>query len=290
MSDTKETVGQPFAIRLVKLGISIAFFTITGLGSFLSWVVGKQKKASCVILYYHCVEQQHRAQFARQMDVLLRTAVPVRVGGREDLACGSRYAAVTFDDGFKSVADNAVPELIKRGIPATIFVTSDLLGQTPGWAGYPGRFMSLEELRELPRSIIDLGSHTRTHPFLPRLDEQKASDEIGTSRMKLGEMLGTECTLFAFPYGAFTPGLVNVCRRAGYQRIFTTLPYPANLGPNEFVSGRVTVEPTDWQIEFALKLRGAYRWLPLAFDAKRKLKSLLVRKAEFTRPLGHPSG
>jgi peptidoglycan/xylan/chitin deacetylase (PgdA/CDA1 family) len=150
--------------------------------------------------------------------------------------------------------------------------------------------MSLEELRELPSSIIDLGSHTRTHPFLPKLDEQRAIDEIGTSRVKLSEMLGRECTLFAFPYGAFTADLVNICRRAGYQRIFTTLPYPAELGPHEFVSGRVTVEPTDWQIEFALKLRGAYQWLPLAFDAKRKLKNLFARRADFTSPMRHPSG
>jgi peptidoglycan/xylan/chitin deacetylase (PgdA/CDA1 family) len=224
------------------------------------------------------------------MDALLRTAIPVRVDLREPLGNGERYAAVTFDDGFKSVAENAVPELIERSIPATIFVTSDLLGETPGWAGYPGRFMSLEELRELPSGLISLGSHTRTHPFLPKLDEQAASDEIGGSRLKLREMLGRECTLFAFPYGAFTPALVSVCRRAGYQRIFTTLPYTAQLGPDEFVSGRVTVEPTDWQIEFALKLRGAYQWLPAAFATKRKLKNLFSRKTDFGRPLRHQAG
>lgn len=289
MPDTQETVGQPLAGRLLKLGISLTFFTVSSLQNALSRVAGKKKKASCIILYYHCVEHEHRARFAKQMDALLRTSVPVRVDGRDPLEDGQRYAAVTFDDGFKSVADNAVPELIKRSIPATIFVTSDLLGQTPGWAGYPGRFMSLEELQELPGSI-DLGSHTRTHPFLPKLDEQRASDEITISRLKLSEMLGRECTLFAFPYGAFTPELVNVCRRAGYHRIFTTLPYTAQLGPDEFVSGRVTVEPTDWPIEFALKLRGAYQWLPRAFGAKRKIKSLFSRKTEFGTPVRHQAG
>ena len=42
------------------------------------------------------------------MDVLLKRAVPVSVDRREPLAPGRRYAAVTFDDGFTSVADHAI--------------------------------------------------------------------------------------------------------------------------------------------------------------------------------------
>ncbi len=57
--------------------------------------------------------------------------------------------------------------------------------------------------------------------------------------------------------------LINICREAGYKRIFTTLPYPAELGPGEFVSGRVTVDPTDWPIEFYSEIE---RSIPLAAD------------------------
>ncbi len=198
------------------------------------------------------------------MDLLLKKAVPVTVDRREPLAPGTRYTAVTFDDGFTSVAEHAVPELIKRKIPATIFVMSDLLGQTPSqasrWKGYPGRFMSLDELRRLPPDLISLGSHTRTHPFLPGLSDDDAKDEITGSRIRLGNMLGREFDLFAFPYGGFNQDLIKICREAGYKRIFTTLPYPAELGPGEFVSGRVTVEPTDWPIEFYFEIE---RSIPL---------------------------
>jgi len=221
------------------------------------------------------------------MDMLLKRNVPVSVRRREPLAPATRYAAVTFDDGFTNVADQAVPELVLRRIPATIFVTSDLLGQDPGWKGYPGRFMSVDELKQLPADLISLGSHTRTHPFLPKLNREQAIDEIATSRVKLERLLNREFTLFAFPYGAFNENLINICREAGYKRIFTTLPYPAELGSKEFVSGRVTVEPTDWPIEFYLKLSGAYRWLPVAFAAKKKLKSLFAAFGAVGRPL-HP--
>ena len=82
----------------------------------------------------------------------------------KSLSAGRRYAAVTFDDGFVGVANQAVPELVQRNIPATIFVTSDLLGHNPGWPGYPDRFMSLEELHQLPDDLIVLGSHTGVIP------------------------------------------------------------------------------------------------------------------------------
>jgi peptidoglycan/xylan/chitin deacetylase (PgdA/CDA1 family) len=287
MAENAETVEQAVPIRLLKLLISTFFFAIANGCESLLRLAGRKAPGRCVTLYYHCVLPQHRGRFARQLDVLLKTAVPVPVDRSEPLTPGKRYAAVTFDDGFKSVADQALPELIKRKIPATIFVTSDLLGQTPGWKGYPGRFMSLEELHALPTDLISLGSHTRTHPFLPKLTDEEAKDEIGISRLKLGQMLGRDVTLFAFPYGAFNERLITICREAGYKRIFTTLPYPAELGPKEFLSGRVTVEPVDWSIEFSLKLAGAYRWLPIAFAAKRKLKSMFTAGGAVGRPL-HP--
>jgi peptidoglycan/xylan/chitin deacetylase (PgdA/CDA1 family) len=273
--------------RLLKLGISVFFFGITTARDVLSRLAGRTPPGRCITLYYHCVLPQHRAAFARQMEMLLKRNVPVSVGRREPLAPATRYAAVTFDDGFTNVADQAVPELVLRRIPATIFVTSDLLGQDPGWKGYPGRFMSVDELKQLPADLISLGSHTRTHPFLPKLNREQAIDEIATSRVKLERLLNREFTLFAFPYGAFNENLINICRETGYKRIFTTLPYPAELGSKEFVSGRVTVEPTDWPIEFYLKLSGAYRWLPVAFAAKKKLKSLFAASGSVGRPL-HP--
>jgi peptidoglycan/xylan/chitin deacetylase (PgdA/CDA1 family) len=291
MAENKaEIIEQALATRLLKLIISVFFFASRSGRGALSRIGGPKAPGRCITLYYHCVQPEHRLRFARQMDMVLKMAIPVPVGRRESLAPGKRYAAITFDDGFKSVADQALPELMKRRIPATIFVTSDLLGQTPGWKGYPGRFMSLDELHRLPADLISLGSHTRTHPFLPKLSKEEARDEIANSRIRLGQMLARDLTLFAFPYGAFNEGLVNICRDAGYQRIFTTLPYPAELGPDEFVSGRVTVEPTDWPIEFYLKLTGSYRWLPAAFAAKKKLKSMFAGRGAMERAPHSQSG
>ncbi|HEV2395325.1 MAG TPA: hypothetical protein VGS27_00100, partial [Candidatus Sulfotelmatobacter sp.] len=71
----------------------------------------------------------------------------------------------------------------------------------------------------------------------------------------------------------FNQRLLDICRATGYRRVFTILPRLAFSSPQEFATGRVAVDPTDWPLEFRLKLLGAYQWLPYGISAKRKLAS-----------------
>jgi len=206
------------------------------------------------------------------MDMLLRLAKAIPAGGKVPLSAGQRYVAVTFDDAFHSVLQNAVPELVIKKIPATIFVISGIIGRSPGWEGYLERTMTLRELRELPADLITIGSHTITHPALPSISEARARAELIESRAKLEELLDRRIELFSFPYGAFEERIIGWCKEAGYERVFTTLPSWAFNDEKEFATGRVSAEPTDWSIEFYLKLYGAYRWLPWAFSMLRTLR------------------
>src|SRR5271157_2470642 len=134
--------------------------------------------------------------------------------------------------------------------------------------------MSTDQLRKLPSDLVTVGSHTMTHPILLSLNEEDVRRELSGSRAQLEKILNKEIKLFSFPHGAFNAKLIEWCREAGYERVFTILPTLAFSDPQEFVSGRVSVEPTDWPLEFRLKLLGAYRWLPLAFALKRKILSI----------------
>jgi hypothetical protein len=55
------------------------------------------------------------------------------------------------------------------------------------------------------------------------------------------------------------------------------MPWNAFRKEEEFLSGRVKAEPTDWPLEFRLKLLGAYRWLPYAIKWKFMILSRFAR-------------
>jgi peptidoglycan/xylan/chitin deacetylase (PgdA/CDA1 family) len=275
--------------QMLKLGISILIHLGDVVGTWWRRVCGRNHGPSMVVLYYHSVLPQHRALFAAQMDTLLRHATPIDAGAQPDLGAGRRYVAVTFDDAFESLVDNALPELERRAIPCTLFVVVDTLGKAAGWEdigeethGHE-KIMTPEQLLRLASRLVAIGSHTLTHPLLTSVDDLAAEKELLESREKLERLTGKQIRLFSFPYGACSDRLIELCRKAGYERVFTTLPAPIRNGG--FVVGRTPADPTDGALEFRLKLLGAYRWIGLASLLKGKLK----RFAEGLRiPGGRP--
>lgn len=256
--------------RAVKLVVSLAFYIVTESRRALLRIFGRTPPARVVGIYYHHVLSGQRQSFARQLDHLLRWTRPLRADESEPLIPGARYSMVTVDDGWKSFADNAAPELERRDIPVAIFAISDRLGQSVDGIEFD-RLLNQEELRALNSRVVTIGSHGATHAKMTTLNEQDAMRELRESRAKLAGILGREVTIFSFPYGEYCDALIPMCREAGYQRIFTSVPEPAN--PSQFALGRVRVDPTDLPLEFHLKLMGAYRWLPMAVAFKRRLLS-----------------
>jgi peptidoglycan/xylan/chitin deacetylase (PgdA/CDA1 family) len=208
------------------------------------------------------------------MDVLRRLAVPIPADVGTSLEAGRRYVAVTFDDGLTSFLDTAWPELERCQIPAAIFVVAGKLGTVPGWVNYSHGLMpteamlSVEQLRHLSPTVI-VGSHSMSHRMLTDVSADESMLEIAESRCTLERLLERRINVFSFPYGERSDDLVEQCRAAGYKRVFTSQPSLAFEDPQEFETGRIHVQASDWPIEFTLKLVGAYRWLPYAFMAKR---------------------
>jgi len=250
----------------------------------LASCLGKGVPATKVVLYYHSVPKEKRAEFARQMDKLTFWSEPWRADAPVPERAGVRCVSVTFDDGYQNIVDNALPELAKRGIPATIFVVTGALGVTPNWEDYSGGtdlamreiIMTAEQLRSLPSDLVQIGSHTRTHPMLARLPEQQVREELAASRKMLEEIIGREVKLFSFPYGSFNADVIAWCQDAGYERVFTTVPLQGSSKTDGFVVGRVTVDPDDSPLEYRLKVYGAYRWRPVVSAATRALISSIA--------------
>jgi len=73
--------------------------------------------------------------------------------------------------------------------------------------------MSSDELKALP-DLVEIGSHTRTHPILDTVSDEIAEQEIVGSRERLEAMLGREVRTFCYPNGRFSERATEIAKRA----------------------------------------------------------------------------
>jgi peptidoglycan/xylan/chitin deacetylase (PgdA/CDA1 family) len=274
-------VGVTVFVRVVKLVISASMAGADWVWGTSRHLLRREIKARCVVLYYHAIRAAETQRFARQLDLLKRLAVPIDLEYKQPLQPGGRYCAVTFDDAFVSVVDNALPELRARGIPCTIFVPTGSIGRHPAWLERSHNDAT-EKVADAPllqaivrQGLVRIGSHSVSHPDFRQLAEAEAREELRRSKAELEEILGREVVSFSFPHGAYTARSMDIARECGYTRVFTIEPARLADPYGEFAIGRVRVQPTDWPIEFRLKVRGAYRWMASASDLKRRLLAVL---------------
>ncbi len=72
------------------------------------------------------------------------------------------------------------------------------------WSERSTRALTREELRTLADSdLVAIGSHTRTHPFLPDLDETAQREEIGGARDVLEAVIDRAVPSMSYPFGGF---------------------------------------------------------------------------------------
>jgi peptidoglycan/xylan/chitin deacetylase (PgdA/CDA1 family) len=227
-----------------KVGLSSAYLLASRGSSMLRRPFGAPP-AQLVVLYYHAVREQDKASFAAQMRLLKDSTKVVDAEHAGPLPAGPLYTAITFDDAFVSVRENALPALADLGLRATIFAPSGKLGSRPDWdmesvnaADRQEVVMTASELRELPRSVIRVGSHSVSHPHMPRLSDDLLASELRQSRASLSDVMGYGITSFAFPYGEHDQRVVAATLREGYTRAFGIFPTPARTDSDELLRAR----------------------------------------------------
>lgn len=81
-----------------------------------------------------------------------------------------RAVSITFDDGYRSVHDLALPVLKEFGLPATVFVTSGYIGENNMWND-----RIIEAVQSLPTAELDLAQFGLGTYSLQDLDARKAT-------------------------------------------------------------------------------------------------------------------
>jgi peptidoglycan/xylan/chitin deacetylase (PgdA/CDA1 family) len=228
-----------------------------------------------LILMYHIIDEPLAAierkyccppsRFAEQMQWL--RASGRRLVSLDELAGRLEHGepfddgavAVTFDDGFEITVRNAVRVLSKCNVPATMFLLSDRFGATNDWMegrGFPRRrILSIADAKELLAAGVTIGSHTRTHPRLPEVDDARVDDEIRGSKTALEERLEVAVNHFAYPFGLLDARAQDAVRRAGYRTACTTRSGFNRVDADRVALRRIEVFGSDSIGAFRRKLR-----------------------------------
>lgn len=151
--------------------------------------------------------------FRRQVAAIARTHRIVSIDEAGTLfLSGARLArpvaAITFDDAYRSVVDEAAPVMAASGIAGTVFVSTGVVGRGARFAhdassavrAYlpPMEWRDLTALRSAGWSI---GAHTITHPRLSRCDGPTLERELAEPIEVINARFGATAVPFAYPFG-----------------------------------------------------------------------------------------
>jgi peptidoglycan/xylan/chitin deacetylase (PgdA/CDA1 family) len=244
---------------------------------------------SAVVLVYHAVGAAPRTEplhnsfvpvdlFEAQMTRLARAGTVVPLDRWLDGA-GGRRVAITFDDGYRSVLTHALPVLEGLGLPATVFVPTAHVGDRNRWdppTPLPLDVMTADELAEVARRGLELGSHGHAHCDLSAVSAEEAAADIATSATRLEALTGRRPRFLAYPFGRSSAAARAAARDCGFEAAFAMEAGGADAG-DRFAVPRTPVYPFDRRVLFDLKASGRYRrWrhspaVAAAYDRVRPL-------------------
>jgi biofilm PGA synthesis lipoprotein PgaB len=171
-----------------------------------------------------------------------------------------RVAVLTFDDGYLSFSEHALPILREEGIRATLSIVTSFLENPPN--DLPP-LMSWEQVREAERSgLVEIASHSHNlHRYVtcnPYRDTEpsvttrryilaearyedreeyrsRIREDLRTSRRILREKLGHEVKVLAWPYGEQNAVARRIASEEGFSATLGLEGVPAR--PDDLRSG-----------------------------------------------------
>jgi len=223
-------------------------------------LTGRRAADGACVFYYHRVADVNFVDaavddwnvcpetFERQVAALSEFAeivplreLPERLGSKE-ASRAKPLVALTFDDGYASFHQHALPILQRYGAHATAFVVTGTIGRAEPqpfdrWARKnlgrtrpdDWRAMSWTELETCVASgLVDIGAHSHMHLRGSLCRPEQLAEEAARSREILRAHLGeTQARAYAYPYGSTRLGdasaaYVEAVRAAGYEAAVTT--------------------------------------------------------------------
>ncbi len=239
-----------------------------------------QNRAPISVLFYHRVAEccpnewtittnqflQHIEYVRQNFEIIGLEEVQRRVIQRDS---PRPAVAITFDDGYADNMTFALPYLIREQIPCTYFVTTEHVRYGRPFThdqqyGHPLAPNSIEDLRRLQASGVEIGLHTANHIDFNLVTNRGILEaEIVEAKLDLEMMLGEQVNYLAVPFGLpeqMRPAVIETAQMCGLKGICSAYGAYNTMDGDAFHIRRIHGDP-----DFA-RLRN---WL--SFD-ERKLR------------------
>ncbi|SDD80209.1 Polysaccharide deacetylase [Sphingomonas sp. YR710] len=189
------------------------------------------------------------AEYGYHITRLRDVVAASRDGGGET----TRQAAITVDDGHRSVFTVLFPLIRQHRTPVTLFIYPSAISN----ADYA---MTWDQLREMQASgLVNVQSHTYWHPNFKIERRRRSSenyrafvdDQLQRSKATLEARLRIRVDMLAWPFGIVDADLEAAARKAGYAAALAYRGGPMAPGADLLALPRIPVGDTDRGMRFA---------------------------------------
>lgn len=135
------------------------------------------------------------------------------------------HFAVTFDDIYDSVFENAYPVLKEYNVPFVVFIAPSIIGREDSAARVP--MITNEHLKEMAADpLCIIGAHGIYHRPFRNYNAEKSKLSMVESKKWLEQNTGKKVDFFAFPFGRIvevSKANVNMLSECDYSCGFSAL-------------------------------------------------------------------
>jgi len=164
-----------------------------------------------LVLNFHCIGKPKRELVDGEREVCVDRNQFAEI---LDVVSGRAEVRLTFDDGNRSDVSEALPELVRRGLHAEFFICPARFGDD--------EFVDEDDIRELRRAGMSVGSHGMDHVRWRRLKPSEIDREIVRAKRVLEDASQAPVETAACPFGAYDRRTLTALRAAGFRRVYTS--------------------------------------------------------------------
>ena len=111
-----------------------------------------------------------------------------------------RVVSLTFDAAWGADKTKGILDILDSyGIKATFFLVGFWVDNFP------------DMVKEIDARGHEIGTHSETHPHMPKLTAEKMTEELKTSSQKITAITGKSVEIFRPPFGDYNNTLIEVC-------------------------------------------------------------------------------